>query len=94
MVFHSGVDGAGAVKLLGQDQARQLVRQRDAPHADTGLRGLFDTIVKPVRGADHKGDVRCPASGTLGQQGGQILAGNLFALNTCLLYTSPSPRDS
>ena len=48
VIFHSRVDRAGAVELLGQNKTRQLVRQRDASQADAGLCGALDAVVQPV----------------------------------------------
>lgn len=82
VVLHTGVDGAGAVELFGQHQAGQLVGQCDASHADASLCGFFNAVVQPVGGTDDKGDIPGSAAGTLHQQGGQIFAGDLLALDT------------
>ena len=82
MVFHPCIDGAGAIELLCQDQASQLVGQCDTPQTDAGLRGTLDAVVQPMGGADDKRHIPCAAHGTLSNHGSQVLAGHLPTLDT------------
>ena len=80
VVFHSCIDRAGAVELFGQDKARQLVWQRDAPQTDARLRRALDAVVQPVRRADDERHIPRTAHGAVSYHSGQVFAGHLLTL--------------
>ena len=60
MVFHSCIDGAGAVDLLRQHKACQLVGHGDAAHAELEGGGLFHLIGQAVGRADDERHIPRP----------------------------------
>ena len=81
MVFHSCIDGAGAVDLFREHKAGQLVGHGDASHAELECSGLFHLIGQAVGRADHKGHIPCPAVCAVGKELGQLIGGDLFSFD-------------
>ena len=81
MILRARVDRARAVDLLGEHDARQMVRECHRRHAQPQRRLALEALVEAERPADEKAHLRRAARGVTGELPRERLAREEFALD-------------